>query len=148
LPSVIEEADPFMKLFGSDLVIWDLFGPWWRWPNPVFSGTERIAGRDCVVVRSRADGNLTPVREVVSHVEMETRLALKTQLFGDRHKLLRSISVEQLMRKQSGVMAPKRLFITGVDHSRTEVQVYSGDEHYLVTTDTFPSLNHRPAASR
>jgi hypothetical protein len=45
-------------------------------------------------------------------------------------------------------MAAKAMTITGVDDSITEVRVYSGDEHYLVTPGTFPSLDHRPAVDR
>jgi hypothetical protein len=56
--------------------------------------------------------------------------------------------VEQTMRKESGMMAAKRMSITGVDNSITEVAVYSGDEHYRITADTFSSFDSRPTISQ
>jgi hypothetical protein len=148
LPGAIAQADPLMKLFGSDLVVWDMFGAWWNWPHPSLGGTERIGGRDCTIVTFQADSAMSPVREVISCIDEAARLALRTQFFGGRHKLLRTVSVMQTMRRESGAMAAKAMTITGVDDSITEVRVYSGDEHYLVTPGTFPSLDHRPAVDR
>jgi hypothetical protein len=144
----IAETDPFTKLFDSDLVIWDMFGPWWNWPKQSLGGTEQMAGHDCTIVRSESDAATSPIREVISCVDRNARLSLRTQLFDGRHTLIRTISVEQMMRKESGVMAAKKMLITGADNSITEIEVYSGDEHYSITADTFSSLDYRPAVNQ
>jgi hypothetical protein len=142
------EATPFTKVFDSDLVVWDMFAPWWNWPKQSLGGTEQIAGHDCTIVRSQSDAGISPIREVISCVDENARLSLRTQLFDGQHALVRTISVEQTMRKESGVMAAKRMSITGVDNSITEVAVYSGDEHYRITADTFSSFDSRPAINQ
>lgn len=133
----IEKTDPATRLFDSGLVLWDMFGAWWNWPQQSIEGTDRIDGRTCTLVRSRTDDGASAVREVVSCVSGEGRLSLRTQLYDRRHALLRTISVKQTMRKESGALAAKRLSITEADRTVTEVEVYSGDEHYLVSPDTF-----------
>jgi hypothetical protein len=142
------EVTPFTKVFDSDLVIWDMFAPWWNWPKQSLGGTEQIAEHDCTIVRSQSDAGISPIREVISCVDENARLSLRTQLFDGQHALVRTISVEQTMRKESGVMAAKRMSITGVDNSITEVEVYSGDEHYRITADTFSSFDSHPAINQ
>jgi hypothetical protein len=146
--SGIAETDPFAKLFDSELVIWDMFASWWSWPKQSIGGTEQLAGRDCNIVKSQIDAASSPVREVISCVDKNARISLRTQLFDGRHTLIRTISVEQMMRKESGAMAAKRMLITSADNSITEIEVYSGDQHYLVTADTFGALDYRPAVTR
>lgn len=138
----IEEADPAARLFDSGLVLWDMFGAWWNWPQQSVEGTDRIDGRACTLVRSRTDDGASPVREVVSCVNVEAKLALRTQLYDRRHALLRTIAVKQTMRKESGALAAKKLTVTEADRTVTEVEVYSGDEHYLVDADTFAALDN------
>jgi len=142
------EADPFAKLFGSELVLWDMFGAWWDWPRQTQGDLEASGGRDCIPVRSVSDAATAPIREVQSCVDPGGRLALKTQLYGSRHMLLRTISVEKTMRKDSGLKAAKRLTVAGVGASVSEIEVYSGDEHYAVPADTFARLEFAPAANK
>ena len=142
------EAAPFTKVFDTDLVIWDMFAPWWSWPKQSVGGTEQIAGHDCTIVRSQSDAGISPIREVISCVDESERLSLRTQLFDGHHTLVRTISVEQTMRKESGVSAATRMSITGIDKSITEVEVYSGDEHYRITVDTFSAFDSRSAINR
>jgi hypothetical protein len=141
-------ATPFTKVFDSNLVIWDMFAPWWHWPKQSLGGTEQIAGHDCTIIRSQPNAGISLIREVISCVDENARLSLRTQLFDDQHMLVRTISVDQTMRKESGVMAAKRLSISGVDNSITEIDVYSGDEHYRITADTPSFFDSRPAPSR
>ncbi len=144
----IAEVHPLTKLFDSDLVIWDMFGSWWSWPKQSLAGTEQIAGRNCTLVRSQSDAAISPIREVVSCVDRDARLSLRTQLFDSRRALIRTISVEQTMRKESGLMAARRMSIVGADNSLTEVDVYGGDEHYLIAADAFAPLGARPATGQ
>lgn len=138
----IEKADPAARLFDSGLVLWDMFGTWWNWPQQTIEGTDRIDGRACTLVHSRTDDGASPVREVLSCVSGDAKLALRTQLYDRRHALLRTIAVKQTMRKESGALAAKKLTVTEADRTVTEVEVYSGDEHYLVNADTFAPLDN------
>jgi hypothetical protein len=137
----VAEASPLERLFDSGLVIWDMFGPWWNWPKQELDGTERIAGRDCTLVRSQTDSVTSPIREVVSCVDRDARLSLRTQFFDRRHALIRTISVERTTRLGSGATAAKKLSVTEADKSATEIEVYSGDEEYLIGADTFNKLD-------
>ncbi|HEX5363059.1 MAG TPA: hypothetical protein VFW59_02225 [Gallionella sp.] len=142
----IGKVDPTAPLFDSGLVLWDMLAPWWEWPRQNMGETEQIAGRSCTLVRSQTDENFSPIREVISCVDEKARLSLRTQLFDRRHTLIRTISVKQTMRKDSGALAAKKLTIT--DHAVTEVEVYSGDEHYQVTADTFAQFDAYRAAEK
>jgi hypothetical protein len=142
------EANPFARLFDSELVLWDMFGAWWDWPSQIQRETEKSAARDCTQVRSLVDAVTSPIREVISCVDLDGRLSLTTQLFGNRHMLIRTISVEKTIRKDSGWKAAKRLTITGADGSASEIEVYSGDEHYAVPPETFARLEYALAANK
>ena len=144
----IAKVDPFSKLFDSGLIIWDMFTPWWDWPKQSLRGKDQVAGHDCRNVRSQTDSDSLLVREAISCVDTDQRVSLRTQLFDDRHTLLRTIVVLQVMRKASGVMAAKSISITGTDHWVTEVEVYGGDENYVLAPDTFAALETRPAAGK
>ena len=132
--------DPGSGLFGSGVVLWDMFAPWWNWPRQEWVESRMSGTQGCSAIRSQSDGN-APVREVVSCIDRAGKLSLNTQLYGRQHKLLRSIAVERTMRKESGALAAKKLTITEADGTVTEVEVYSGDENYLVTADTFAALD-------
>ena len=142
------QADPFANLFESGLVIWDMLGSWWTWPKQIAAGSGQAAGHDCTLVRSQSDAGIYPIREVLSCVDPDAKLALRTQLFDSRGALVRAISVGQTMRKSSGAMAAKKLSITGRDNSVTEVEVYGGDEHYDITADTYAKLASLATADR
>lgn len=138
----VEKADPAARLFDSGLVLWDMFGAWWNWPQQSIEGSDKIDGRACTLVRSRTDDGASPVREVLSCVSGDAKLSLRTQLYDRRHALLRTIAVKQTMRKESGALAAKKLTVTEADRTVTEVEVYSGDEYYLVDADTFALLDN------
>lgn len=137
----VERVEPTAGLFDSGLVPWDMLGAWWDWPRQSVEGSDRIDGRTCTLVRSRTDDEASSVREVLSCVNEDTRLSLRTQLYDHRRRLLRTIAVKQTMRKESGALVAKKLTVAEADRTTTEVEVYSGDEHYLVTSDTFASLD-------
>lgn len=144
----IEKFDPGAPLFDSLLVTWDMLSPWWDWPQQSLGKTEQIAGRSCTLIRSQSGENFSPIREVISCVDRDAKLSLRTQLFDRQHNPIRTISVKETLRKESGALAAKRLTITAADRTVTEVEVYSGDEHYLVTVDTFARFDAYTAAER
>jgi len=132
--------DPASRLFGSGMVLWDLFAPWWNWSRQEWIGNRLSGENGCTAIHSQTGGNAL-VREVVSCVDRDAKLSLNTQLFDREHKLLRTIAVERTMRKTSGKLAAKKLTITERDGTVTEVEVYSGDENYVITADTFAALD-------
>jgi len=142
----VAEADPLARLFGSDLVVWDMLSPWWDWPQQSAAGTGAAAGRDCAVVRSQANLLAAQVREVVSCVDAALGLALKTELLDARRAPVRTMAVEQVLRNVSGVAFVKRMTITSADKSATEVEIYAGDENYAIAADTFAALDAHPPA--
>jgi len=132
--------DPFVGIFKTDFVIWDLFGAWWEWPHQTDEGLGEVKGRKCLSIRSRPAAP-SPVKEVVSCVDREYALALSTQLYDTQNRLRRTILVEKLMRKNNGagVMA-KNITITGEHGAYSEIDVYGGDEQYQVNPGTFGAL--------
>jgi len=136
----ITETDPFTKVFDS-VIIWDIFSPWWNWSKQSLGETKQIAGRSCTDVQSLSNTISSPIREVISCVDRDAGLSLKTQLFGNLHTLIRTITVEQTVRKESGRLAAKKMLITGADGSIITAEIYSGDEHHPITEDTFAPLD-------
>jgi hypothetical protein len=135
-------TDPFGDLFGTGLAAWDLVSPWLDWQKQSVHGGDRVAGRECMVLRSRSDGG-GPIREVHSCVDTEAGLVMRTRLFDGHGRLQRSIQVVTTMRKESGALAAKRIAISRGDR-RTELEAYSGDEHYEVPADAFEIVEGTP----
>jgi negative regulator of sigma E activity len=132
-------ADPYAPLFGTGLVVWDMLAPWWDWPQQSLAGKDRVAGRACVLVRSRSDARDAPIGEVRSCVDAEGGLSLRTQFFDGQGALLRSITVVDTLRKESGLLGAKKVVIAA-GNKITEAEAYSGDEHYEVAADAFAGL--------
>jgi negative regulator of sigma E activity len=140
-------ADPFAPLFNTSLVAWDMLSPWWDWPRQSLAGNDRVAGRACTLVRSRNDDKDAPIREVLSCVDANAGLSLRTQLFDGKGALVRSVAVVATMRKESGLLAAKKVAIAAGD-KLSEAETYSGDEHYEVPADAFAKLEGQAAACR
>jgi len=147
-PADLAEIEPTTRVFGSALVIWDILAPWWHWPKQTSGGPHSSDRHDCQTIRSVTTAGTAPIPEVVTCVDAKTRLPLQTQLFDRQHILLRTISTRQTMPMESGAMAVKRLTIADADHSVTDVEVYSGDEHYAISTATFAPLDYAHPATR
>lgn len=134
--------DVSARMFDSGLVAWDMLSPWWGWPKQFLEGTEQINGRECQKLRSVTDDEKSPVREVESCVDQQARLSLRTRLFDSRHVLIRTTTVEKVMRKgDGGAMAAKKLVIREGGKMLTDIEVYAGDEQYEITADTFAALD-------
>ena len=143
----VSEVDPFANVFETGVVVWDLLSPWWQWPQQRIAGADYRDGRDCIVIRSkRADGT-SPIAEVVSCVDPDTRLALRTQLFDARGVLVRTKELSQTLRTASGSVIAKALSIKERNGSVTDIEVYGGDEQYSIRDDTFSRLD-RPSGAR
>lgn len=136
-----DSITPQTRLFDSGMVLWDMLAPWWNWPGQSLTGTEQIGGQSCMLIESLPPRGDAAISKVVSCVARDTGLALRTQIFDAKRKLIRTLTVAGTMRKASGAMAAKRLTITEADDSRTEIEVYSGDENYQIGAETFSMLD-------
>jgi hypothetical protein len=143
--STVNDAAQFdsnKKLFNSELVIWDMFSPWWSWPKQAALANERINARECINIRSVSDDINLLIREVESCVDVKAKLSIRTRFFDSRHTLIRTATVWQTMRKgDSDALAAKKLTITDAAGTVTEIEVYAGDEQYQITTETFSALD-------
>lgn len=139
----LSPVDPSTRLFDSGMVLWDLMTPWWRWPEQKIIGNSEVDGRECTLIRSRNGSRKAPVAEVISCVEQENLLPWRTELYGSDHKLLRIITVKRAIRTESGILAAKAMAIDLPGISSSDVQVYSGDEHYLITPATFALIENQ-----
>jgi hypothetical protein len=136
-------VDPNARLFNSGLVAWDMFTPWWSWSQQTLGGTDQINGRECRKIRSATDDASGSVREVESCVDLTAKLSLRTRLYDNRHALLRTTTVAAVMHKgDGGRLIAKKLVITDASHTRTEVEVYAGDDQYEISAETFAVLDH------
>lgn len=135
------EFDPYVRMFDSGLVAWDMLSPWWGWPKQFLEGTEQIDGRDCLKLRSVTDDEKSPISEVESCVDRQAKISLRMRLYDKRHVLIRTTLVKQVIRKgDSGAMAAKKLAIRDAAKMLTDIEVYAGDEQYEITADTFAAL--------
>lgn len=136
-------VNPASGIFNSGLVAWDMFTPWWNWPQQTLEGRDQVNGRECSKIRSATEDASSAIREVESCVDLTAKLALRTRLYDGRHTLLRTTTVTAVMRKgDSGRLVAKKLFITDASRTRTDVEVYAGDDQYEISAETFAVLDH------
>ncbi|MEO8921839.1 MAG: hypothetical protein ABI330_03255 [Caldimonas sp.] len=132
--------DPVADRPFAGLSIWDMLTPWWQWPRQALHGHANVGGRDCSLVTSSGAGPLA-VRSVVSCIDLDGRIALRTDLFDANGERLRRIEVTQTMRNSKGSLSPKKIRITEPGQAPLEVDVYAGDEHYVIDPGAFSVLD-------
>ena len=132
--------DPYADRTLDGLSVWEMLSPWWQWPQQTLQGETQIAGRTCSLITSRATPDAI-VRSVASCVDTRGRIALRTDLLDARGERLRRIEVTQVIRNARGSLNPKRILITEPGRAGVELDLYAGDEHYVVDREAFPALN-------
>lgn len=133
-------VDLHAPLYGSGLTLFDLLGVWWQWPHQRLEGTLAFDGHACTQIRSRPEHPQSPVAEVLSCVDPQTRLAWHTQLLDARGGTLRAITVARSSRRTGGRAAARLLHISDAHGGSTTAEVYSGDENYAIPPGTFATL--------
>ncbi len=128
------------RIFDSGLVLWDMFAPWWDWPEQRVLGAAKIRGQECIILRSAGNPN-AGVQAVISCIDVAQKIALKTEIFGEHQKLLRVIEVLSTLRLESGVVSAKKIQLRDARNTITESEIYSGDENYEVNDALFTSLD-------
>jgi hypothetical protein len=137
--TTIFDADE--AIFDSGLRLWDMFAPWWNWPEQQRLGTVEIRGQSCELVHSTETGSAAFARSVVSCVDTARNISLRTEIFGPGKSRLRTIEVLSTMRRDSGAIAAKKLQLEDNKYRITESEIYSGDENYEVSDALFSRLN-------
>lgn len=135
--STASAIDPSGHIFDSGIVLWDLLTPWWRWSDQQAIGESEVDGQECTLIRSRHSNSKEPVAEVISCVDELNLLPWRTELYDSGQKLLRTITVTRAIRSESGALAAKAMVIELPGISSSDILVYSGDEHYLISDTTF-----------
>jgi hypothetical protein len=140
-PEHKSNVNPQSAIFGSGLVLWDTFTPWWAWPTQGKIEATKIGKHECELIRSQPEETAGgTIKEVESCVDIAARISWQTRLLDADHALIRSITVGSIMRKNSGGAAAKKLSITEANKTVTKIEIYSGDEQYEITPETFSSL--------
>jgi len=128
-------------IFDSGLRLWDMFAPWWNWPEQQHLGTAEVRGQSCELVRSSETRSAAFGHSVVSCVDTARNISLKTEIFGAGKRLLRTIEALSTIHRDSGSIAAKKLQLEDNKHRITELEIYSGDENYEVSDALFARLN-------
>ncbi len=136
--------NPELGLFGSDLTIQDFYWPWFRWRNQTLAGEGRANGKVCQLLKSVNDDPASLMQEVVSCIDTESNIALRTEIYGAHHRLSRIIDVVATVSNRQGQVVAKTIRVTGERCAATEARVYSGDEEYPIRSNTFPVLATAP----
>ena len=127
-------------IFDSGLRLWDMFAPWWDWPEQKVIGTANIRGLPCMLVRSAENPVADHARSVVSCIDTSRKISLRTEIWGPDNKLLRTIEVIGTQRRDSGITVAKKVQRKDYSGRITESEVYSGDENYEVSDVMFSRL--------
>jgi len=84
------------KLLGSYFTWYDLGLPFLHWPNAKFLGEERMRGRDCFAIESRADDE--PYSRVKMYIDKEYYALLRAEAFDANDNLVRRFAVTSFKR--------------------------------------------------
>lgn len=128
------------QIFDSGLVLWDMFAPWWDWPDQRVLGAAKIRGQECIILSSAGNPN-AGIQTVISCIDVTQKVALKTEIFGEHQKLLRVTEVLSTLRLESGAVSAKKIQLRDARNTITESEIYSGDENYEVNDALFTSLD-------
>lgn len=119
------------KLMGSEFVYYDLGLPFLRWPDAKLLGDDRIRGRDCLLVESRATDQ--PYARVKLWLDKEYGALLRVEAFNADDQLLRRFAVTSFKRVGEAWI-PRGLESATVPsgqalpaEERSRLDVYDGD---------------------
>jgi hypothetical protein len=84
------------KLLGSYFTYYDLGLPYLHWPNAKFLSEERVRGRDCFAIESRADGE--PYARVKMYIDKAYYALLRAEAFDANDNLVRRFAVTSFKR--------------------------------------------------
>ncbi len=129
------------KLLGSHFTYYDLGLPFLRWPNPKFLGEERVRGRDCFAIESRADGE--PYARVKMYIDKEYYALLRAEAFNTNDNLVSRFAVTSF-KKIGELWVPRGSEASYVppgqslpSQEKSRLEVYEGTYDTVLPVDLF-----------
>ncbi|MGD0649527.1 MAG: outer membrane lipoprotein-sorting protein [Verrucomicrobiia bacterium] len=81
---------------GSHFSDYDLGMPFLRWPNPKLQGEQRVPGRDCYIIETKAAGE--PYARVRLWIDKEYFALLRAEAFDENENLVRRFAITSFKR--------------------------------------------------
>ncbi len=133
-PALFEQ--PF---FATDLTIGDLTDDFLAWPSHRQIGSERLRGRDCIIVESLPSPRTrSTIARVRSWIAPSIALPLKIEKYDDAGSLRRRFIVERVARLDDQHWGAAVLTVLGADsRTRTKLKMLRGDRHAEVLPQEF-----------
>ncbi|MBN2398979.1 MAG: outer membrane lipoprotein-sorting protein [Candidatus Aminicenantes bacterium] len=133
-PALFEQ--PF---FTTDLTIGDLTDDFLAWPSQRQIGSERVRGRDCVIIESLPSPRTqSPIARVRSWIAPAIALPLKIEKYDAAGALQRRFIVKRVSRLDDQSWCAAVLAVTGVGgRTRTTLKMLRGDRHAEVKMSEF-----------
>ena len=135
------------KLLGSHFTYYDLGLPFLRWPNAKFLGEERVRGRDCFAIESRADGD--PYARVKMYIDKEYYALLRTEAFDADGDLVRRLAVTSF-KKIGELWVPRGLEASFLppgqslpNQEKSRLEVYDGKYDTVLPLELFAAERFR-----
>jgi hypothetical protein len=130
-PGELTAARRTEKLLGSHFTYYDLGLPFLRWPNAKLLDEERVRGRDCFAIESKADGE--PYARVKMYLDKEYYALLRAEAFDGNDSLVRRFAVTSF-RKIGELWIPRGLEASFLppgqslpSQEKSRLEVYEGN---------------------
>jgi len=128
-------------LLGSQFTYYDLGLGFLHWPNPKFVDEERVRGRDCFAIETKADGE--PYARVKLWIDKEYFDLLKAEGFNTDDILVRRFAVTSF-KKIGDVWIPRGLEAARVpaaqslpSEEKSRLEVFEGDYNARLPAEWF-----------
>jgi hypothetical protein len=133
-PALLEQ--PFLD---SDLVIGDLTDDFLAWPSQRQIGSEKVLGRDCVIVESRPAANhRSTIVRVRSWIARSMALPLKVEKYDAEGTLRRRFVVERVAKLDAQHWGAAVLTVLDAGaRMRTKLKMLRADRHAEVLAREF-----------
>ncbi|HTS17305.1 MAG TPA: outer membrane lipoprotein-sorting protein [Verrucomicrobiae bacterium] len=140
------------SLLGSNFTYYDLGLAFLRWPNPkLLEGEDRVRGRDCFAIETRADGQ--PYARVKLWIDKEYYALLKAEAFDANDNLVRRFAVTSFKRI-ADVWVPRGMEAARVppaqslpSEEKSRLEVYEGDYGTHLPAEWFATERFGPEQS-
>ena len=135
------------KLLGSHFTYYDLGLPYLHWPDAKFLDEERVRGRDCFAIESRAEGE--PYARVKLYIDKEYYALLRAEAFNANDSLVSRFAVTSFKkigelwvpRGSEASFVPPGQSLPSQEKSRLEV--YEGKYDAVLPAELFAAERFR-----
>jgi hypothetical protein len=84
------------EFLGSHFSDYDLAMPFLQWPNPKLQGEQRVPGRDCYIIETKASGE--PYARLRLWIDKEYFALLRAEAFDENENLVRRFAITSFKR--------------------------------------------------